>query len=127
MCGLACHLSWMNPATAQCLVPGRSITFRSRATPFGQSRRNDAKELARFCCVEAASAGEPVPDALKVNRPRDPPASCVCSSISWCFRHSPPILIVCVAFSFVSVVATFQVFSDRSHGRVGAKPRVGLV
>src|SRR5213593_440626 len=102
------------------------MTFRSRATPFGQSSRNEANEFARPVS-EAVSAGDPVPDALKMNRPREPPASCVCSSMSVFLRHSPPTLIVCVAFSFVSVVATFHVFSERSHGRLGEYPRMGSV
>ena len=72
---------------------------------------------------EACSAGDPVPERLKLNRPRGPPASCVCSRTSVFFRHSPPILIVCVAISLVSVVATFQVFSERSHGRLGREPQ----
>ena len=111
----------MKPAIAQCLVPGSSMTFRSRATPLGQSSRNEAKEFAsRQRC---ASRGDPVPEALKLNRPRGPPASCVCSRTSAFFRHSPPIFSVCVAFTLVNVVATFHVFSERSHGWLGEKPR----
>ena len=89
----ACHLSWMNRNVAQCLVPGSSKTFRSRVTLFGQSSRNDANGLARPLSV-ADSLGRPVPDALNVNWPRGPPASCVCSSMSPLCRHSPPILTV---------------------------------
>src|SRR5438128_2101888 len=102
------------------------MTFRSRATPFGQSSRKAANEFARPV-RDAVSAGEPVPEALKMKRPRDPPASCVCNSMSVFLRHSPPILIVCVAFNFVRVVATFHVFSERSHGRLGENPRIGSV
>ena len=46
MLGRICHLSWMKVAIDQCFVPGSSITFRSRATPFGQSSRN-ARERVR--------------------------------------------------------------------------------
>ena len=47
MFGRTCHLSWMNDAIAQCLVPGSSMTFRSRWTVFGQSRRNDGKRIGQ--------------------------------------------------------------------------------
>src|SRR5262245_7515513 len=122
MSGRTCHLSWMNVAIAQCLVPGRSMTLRSRRTVFGQSSRNDASELARPV-VDADSAGEPVPDALKMNCPRGPPASCVCRSISVFFRHSPPNLMVCVFISFVTDETTFHVRPQRSHGWLAEKPK----
>src|SRR5438093_1879576 len=122
MCGRTCHLSWTNVAIAQCLVPGRSITFRSRVTPLGQSRRNAANELA-IPLSDADSLGDPVPPEMKLNRPRGPPASCVCSSTSVFFRHSPPILTVCVCISLVIDVAMFHVFSERSHGRLGENPK----
>ena len=74
---------------------------------------------------EACSAGDPVPDAVNANRPREPPASCVCSRMSRFFRHSPPNLIVCLFISFVSDPTTFQVRSDRSHGWLAEKPSSG--
>ena len=126
MLGRICHLSWMKVAIAQCFVPGSSITFRSRATPFGQSSRNAPSEFA-MPVSDAASAGDPVPAALKMKRPRGPPASCVCSRTSLLLRHSPPILSVCVPFTCVSVVARCHVFSERSHGRLGENPSSGLV
>ena len=124
--GRACHLSCMKRNVAQCCVPGSSMTFRSRVTPFGQSSRNDANELATPVSDDA-SVGRPVPDALKLNRPREPPASCVCSSMSRLCRHSPPIFTVWLRTSLVTVVATFHVVSDRSHGRLGEKPSTGAV
>ncbi len=122
----ACHLSCTNQNDAQCLVPGLSKTFRSRCTADGQSSRNDAIELARLL-VDAVSAGLPVPDALKVNEPRGPPASCVCSSMSLLWRNSPPNLTVCVRSSRVSVAVPFQVFSQRSQGWLAEKPSSGPV
>ena len=119
----ACHLSCTNKAVAQCFVPGWSMTFRSRCTPFGQSRRNEAKEFATPS--DALSLGTPVPEVLKLKLPRGPPASCVCSSTSMLFRHSPPTLTVCVFNSLVSVVATFQVFSERSQGWLAENPSTG--
>src|SRR5919198_174331 len=100
------------------------MTFRSRCTVFGQSSRNDANEFARPL-VEATSAGEPVPEALNTNRPRGPPASCVCRSTSRFFRHSPPNLIVCVCINFVSDDTMFHVRSDRSHGWLAENPSSG--
>ena len=55
-----CHLSWMNDATAQCRVPGWSMTFRSRCTVLGQSSRNEASGFASPLS-DAVSAGDPVP------------------------------------------------------------------
>src|SRR4051794_20604088 len=121
----ASHLSWMKAAVAQCLVPGLSMTFRSRCTVLGQSSRNEAKVLAMFEVVVAVSAGEPVPDALKAKRPREPPASCVCSRMSRLLRHSPPNLIVCEFISRVSELTTLKVRSERSQGWLGEKPRIG--
>ena len=40
-------------------------------------------------------------------------------------RHSPPILTVCVLSSLVSVVVTFHVFSERSHGWLAENPSSG--
>src|SRR6476659_7957766 len=111
----------MNDAIAQCLVPGWSTTFRSRCTLFGQSRRKDANEFASPL-NEACSVGDPVPDAVNAKRPREPPASCVCSRMSLFFRHSPPNLIVCLFISLVSDDTTFHVCSDRSHGWLAEKP-----
>ena len=71
------------------------------------------------------SPGSPVPEALKLNRPRGPPASCVCSSRSRLCRHSPPTFTVWLPMSLVTVVAMFHVFSERSHGRLGEKPSTG--
>src|SRR5215831_20453895 len=98
------------------------MTLRSRCTVFGQSSRNDAKELAMLPVVDADSVGDPVPDALKAKRPRGPPLSCVCSRMSRFFRHSPPIFTVCVFMSLVRVDAMFHVCSDRSHGWLAEKP-----
>ena len=100
-----CHLSWTNPAMPMCFVPGSSNTFRSRRTVAGQSSRKAANA---FACpvVDAGSAGLPVPFAEKMNSPRDPPASCVCSSMSVFLRNSPPYLNVCLSISRVIVPAT---------------------
>ena len=81
MLGLTCHLSWTKRNVAQCFVPGSSMTFRSRLTPFGQSSRNEAIEFATPVSV-ADSAGFPVPEASNLKSPLGPPASCVCSSMS---------------------------------------------
>src|SRR5438128_1726221 len=120
----ACHLSWANAAVAQCLVPGLSMTFRSRVTPFGQSSRNEAIELATPLSV-ALSLGRPVPDELNVKLPREPPLSCVCSRMSRFLRHSPPNLNVWLCISLVSVPATFHVCSERSHGWLAENPSTG--
>ena len=93
-------------------------------TPFGQSSRNDANELATPVSV-AVSLGSPVPDAMKLKWPRGPPASCVCSSMSRLCRHSPPILIVWFRTSLVTVVAMFHVSSERSHGWLAENPSTG--
>ncbi len=119
-----CHLSWMNAAMFQWRVPGASMTFRSRETAFGQSSRNDANELAMPDC-DAVSDGLPVPDAENPNPPRGPVVSCVCSSLSVFFRHSPPVLIVWLLFIFVSDPTMFHVFSERSHGWLAENPRSG--
>src|SRR5262249_52712683 len=100
------------------------MTFRSRDTAFGQSSRNDAKELAMPDC-EAGSDGLPVPDAANPNPPRGPVGSCVCRSLSVFFRHSPPILMVWLLFIFVSDPTMFHVFSERSHGWLAENPRSG--
>ncbi len=71
------------------------------------------------------SLARPVPEALNANRPRGPPASWVCSSMSSFDRHSPPTLTVCDASSRVNVEVKFQVFSDRSHGWLAENPRSG--
>src|SRR5215203_1210578 len=124
MFGRSCHLSWTNANVAQCFVPGSS-TRRSRRTVLGQSRRYAAKELARLPTL-GLSPSSPVPAAPKMNSPRDPPASCVCSRKSRLCRHSPPNLMVWFPCSLVSVAATLYVFSDRSHGRLPANPTTGL-
>ncbi len=124
--GRACHLSCTKRKTAECCVPGSSMALRSRVTPFGQSSRNDANELATPLS-DASSLGRPVPEALKLKRPRGPPASCVCSRRSRLWRHSPPSFTVWLRSSFVNVVATFHVVSERSHGRLGEKPSTGAV
>ena len=118
MFGRICHLSCTNANVAWCLVPGSS-TRRSRRTWLGQSRRYAAKELARLPTL-GLSPSSPVPAAPKMNSPREPPASCVCSRKSRLCRHSPPNLIVWFPCSLVSVAATFHVFSERSHGRLPA-------
>src|SRR5437899_1251116 len=100
------------------------MTLRSRCTVIGQSRRNEANGFARPVS-EPVSAGDPVPEALKLNRPRGPPASCVCSSTSVFLRHSPPILIVWLCIILVTDVTTFHVFSERSHGWLAENPRSG--
>src|SRR5215831_8922883 len=115
----------MNVAMFQWRVPGASMTLRSRWTTRGQSRRNEASEFASPV-VDAGSAGLPVPDAENVKLPRGPPASCVCSSLSVFFRHSPPILIVWFFSSFVSDDTMFHVFSERSHGWLAENPSCGL-
>ena len=116
----------MSQNDAQCLVPGLSKTFRSRDTADGQSSRNDAIELARLF-VDALSAGLPVPEALKVNPPRGPAASWVCSSMSLLWRSSVPSLMVCELSSRVSVAVPFQVFSQRSQGWLAEEPSSGPV
>ena len=109
-----------------CFVPGSSMTLRSRCTTCsGQSSRNEASALATPNACSTVRLGTVVPEVLKLKRPRGPPASCVCSSMSRLCRHSPPSLTVCVLISLVNVVVTFQVFSDRSHGWLAEKPSRG--
>src|SRR5215469_1643644 len=120
-----CHLSWMNVARFQWRVPGASMTLRSRCTVLGQSSRNAANAFAWPPLIDAVSPTVAVPDEENAKRPRGPPASCVCNSLSVFFRHSPPTLIVWLLFIFVSDPTIFQVFSDRSHGWLAEKPRSG--
>src|SRR3954470_20945679 len=105
----------MNDAIAQWRVPGSSMTLRSRWTVFGQSRRNDANELARPL-RDACSAGEPVPDAVNDKRLWEPPAFSVGRRMSPFSPHSPPNLTVWVLSSLVTDETTFHVCSERSHG-----------
>ena len=93
-----------------------------RARPIEQERRQRIRQAAR---ATPTPAGFPVPLALNVNRPRGPPASCVCSSMSVFFRHSPPNFTVCLFISLVTEPTTFHVFSQRSHGWLAEKPRSG--
>ena len=51
MFGRACHLSCAKRDTAECCVPGSSMTLRSRCTASGQSSRNEAMELATLVSV----------------------------------------------------------------------------
>src|SRR5215470_10089418 len=106
----------MNVDRFQWRVPGASMTFRSRCTVLGQSSRNDANAFAWPPLIAAVSPTVAVPDEENAKRPRGPPASCVWSSLSVFFRHSPPAFIVWLLFIFVSVVTMSHVFSERSHG-----------
>ena len=69
--------------------PGSSMTLRSRCTrarPVEQERRHRVGHAA-----ERGGLGRQRRcRGVKLNRPRGPPASCVCSSMSRLCRHSPP-------------------------------------
>ena len=124
--GVTCHLSCANAKTAQCLVPGRSMTLTSRWIPDAASRRKAAKALA-IPLVAAVSEGIAVRAPLKVNWPRTPPASWIWSRKSSLWRTSVPTLIVWLPVSFVTIPTTLTVVSPRSHGRLPENPAMGSV
>ena len=124
--GVTCHLSWANAKTAQCLVPGRSMTLTSRWIWDGASRRNAAKALAMPFWA-ALSVGIAVRAPLKLNWPRTPPASWIWRRKSSLWRTSVPTLIVWLPVTFVSIPTTLTVVSPRSQGRLAEKPTSGSV
>ncbi len=124
--GVTCHLSWTKANTAQCLVPGRSMTLMSRWTSDGASRRNDAKELA-MPLVAAVSVGIDVRAPLNWNWPRTPPASWIWRRKSSLWRTSVPTLSVWLPVILVSIPVTLNVSSPRSQGRLGENPTIGSV
>ena len=64
---------------------------------------------------------------LKLNWPRTPPASWICSRKSLLWRTSVPTLSVWLPAIFVSMPTTLMVVSLRSHGRLAEKPTSGSV
>jgi hypothetical protein len=100
-----CHLSWMKAKTPQCFVPGRSSALMSRWICPGTSSRNAANEFARLP-VALVSDGIEVWAPLKMNWPREPPASWIWSRKSSLCRTSVPTLIVWLPVSLVIMPTT---------------------
>ena len=75
----------------------------------------------------ALSEGIAVRAPLKLNWPRTPPASWICSRKSLLWRISVPTLIVWLPVILVSMPTRLTVVSPRSQGRLLEKPTIGSV
>ena len=102
------------------------MTLMSRWIWPGTSSRKEAKELAKPL-VAAVSVGMEVCAPLKVNWPREPPASWTWSRKSLLCPTSTPPLSVWLPVTFVSIPTTLYVSSPRSQGRLAENPTAGLL